>query len=373
MRRFSSNVLSESIVNIIHIISGKVWGGTECYVLSLCKRQIKEGHKVEIIATHRPEMTGIFKKLGIKVRTAPLHGHLSAIAPLIIASTLINQKGPVVIHAHKNEDAIIALKTRTLLSSRPDIRVVMTVHLIEQASSHPAVEKVYRNIDAIIFVSNKAEETFLSSHPVIDRKKIKVIHNSVYEDKIPEVADDMNKDGHVRMLYIGRIVPEKGIDTLIEAMTALPATLLMICGTGPDDYISSLKDLAERLGVDKRMKWVGFSHEVEKYIGRAEIGVVPSRWKEPFGLVILEFMSHQIPVVSTNNGAQPEIITDGADGFLVPPDNPGALAAAIRRLSDNPSLRKKMGEAARKTFLDRFTYDKFYRQVMDVYAEVLRN
>ena len=108
-----------------------------------------------------------------------------------------------------------------------------------------------------------------------------------------------------------------------------------------------------------------------KYIGEADIAVIPSRWQEPCALVNFEFLAAGVPLVTSNTGGQPEIISEGIDGLLVPPNDPKALAEAIQRLVDDPDLRKKMGEAAREKFLNRFTYDKFYQRVMSVYDEAL--
>ena len=80
-------------------------------------------------------------------------------------------------------------------------------------------------------------------------------------------------------------------------------------------------------------------------------------------------MSQGRPVVTTSNGAQPEIITDGFDGLLVAPDDPVALAGSLRRLIESPALRNDIGHHAADTFRERFTYPIFFSKIMKVYKE----
>ncbi len=169
------------------------------------------------------------------------------------------------------------------------------------------------------------------------------------------------------MLFMGRLYPEKGVDTIIDAMPMMPDVSLTICGKGEENYTALLHERAKKNGVDNRIEWIGFTPKVVEYISRADIGVIPSRWEEPCALVNFEFLAAGIPLVTSNTGGQPEIITDGVDGLLVAPDDPKALAAAVNSLVDNPDRRKTMGKAARETFMRRFTYDNFYKQVMAVY------
>ena len=357
-------------MKIYHILSNRTWGGGEVYALTLAKEQVKNGHDVEIICANRPPVVDRFKAEGFKVHVMQLHGHINFLAPWKFANMIRKSSEETVIHVHRIPDTVFACKAINHLSKKEKPALVMTHHLIELPLPDKRYHKPYSKIDRIICVSQKSKDTLLSVPTNIDPKKVTVILNST-KVKTENRENVAAKNKSVNITYIGRIVEEKGVDTIISALPYIKGAKLTICGGGPGEYVDKLHSLAKDLKVEDRINWVGFTTEVSKYIAKADIGVIPSRWEEPCALVNFEFLAAGVPLVTSNTGGQPEIITDGEDGLLVSPDDPKALADALQRLIDNPELRIKMGEAARKTFEDRFTYDKFYKKVMDVYSEAL--
>ena len=125
------------------------------------------------------------------------------------------------------------------------------------------------------------------------------------------------------------------------------------------------------MGVGDRISWLGFVSDIFGEIRNADICVAPSVWREPFGLTIIEFMSQARPVVTTNNGAQTEIITPCKDGILIPPSDPKALAEGIKSLASDIALRKGMGNEAFITFNSKFSYNVFFNRIIKVYQLVL--
>ena len=357
-------------MKIIHLVSAKEWGGAEVYAISLAKEQVAHGHEVEIICADRPVVVKKFRDAGFKVTTMQINGHLNLLSPIRIALMSRCKRGEkTVIHVHRFCDNLLAAKAMRLLPAGQRPALVSTMHIIEPAPTDRRYNRLYKIIGRIIFISYKSRKGFLETSPAIDAKKLTVIHNSISTPSkaSAEPRRAPAKSRKTSLCYVGRAYREKGIHTLISALPSIPGATLTICGTGEQRYLDELHDLASRLGVGESIHWVGFTDKADEYMSKADIGVVPSSWAEPFGLVILEFMSKAIPVVTTDNGAQPEIITDGVDGLLVPPERPDALAAAVNRLAQDPALREKIGNAARDTFERRFTYDKFYARIMDAY------
>jgi glycosyltransferase involved in cell wall biosynthesis len=161
------------------------------------------------------------------------------------------------------------------------------------------------------------------------------------------------------ILYSGRLSPEKGIDRLLEAAALLPARpRLKIAGQGPQK--EELQRLAERLGVAERVDWLGHRtyEELCRLYRDARLLVVPSVWDEPFGLVGLEAMAHQLPVVAFDVGGASEWLRDGQVGTLVEPDSPRALAGAISVLLEDPVRTQAMGEAGRRLVAERFSPER---------------
>ena len=139
---------------------------------------------------------------------------------------------------------------------------------------------------------------------------------------------------------MARLVERKGLSDLIEALAALERGRfeLEIIGSGPDER--NLKDLAARLGVSREVIFAGSvsRSEIPGRYRDADIFTLAS-WEEAFGNVFAEAMASGLPIVGSTVGGIPELVEHGKNGYLVPPREPGALAAAIRLLADNPDIR----------------------------------
>ena len=170
----------------------------------------------------------------------------------------------------------------------------------------------------------------------------------------------------------GRLSPEKGIDTLLQAfaMAAMPHARLVIAGSGNGEYVKMLHDVAARSGIAQQITWTGHVSDIHPLIQKADVGVCPSRVRESFGLAVIEYMAHGKPVITTDNGAQPEFLTNGVDGIMTPPDDVEALATAMKSLND-AELRKAMGEEAQKSFEERLAFPIFIAKIENVYNTVL--
>ena len=147
-----------------------------------------------------------------------------------------------------------------------------------------------------------------------------------------------------RLLAVGRIEPRKGFDVAISALSELPpSTRLRIAGVADPAYLSELTALAHRLGVSDRLVIEAAPRsELRDLYARADAVLFTSRWEEPFGLVPLEAMTQSTPVIATRRGGSAEFLEDRVNCLEVPVDDPTALAAAVRTLSADPSLRSSL-------------------------------
>lgn len=150
----------------------------------------------------------------------------------------------------------------------------------------------------------------------------------------PLPAPTLSVPGERTVLSAGRLVKKKGIDILLRAFAAIApenARLrLIIAGDGPE--MSALQSLALSLGISDAVDFEGSvgRQALSDLMARAAVFCLPSR-KEPFGIVLLEALSFGLPVVATAVGGVPEVLEGGKLGYLVPPDDPGAMAEAIRK------------------------------------------
>jgi 2-deoxystreptamine N-acetyl-D-glucosaminyltransferase/2-deoxystreptamine glucosyltransferase len=176
--------------------------------------------------------------------------------------------------------------------------------------------------------------------------------------------------GKPRVLFVGRLAPQKGVGTLVAAAGLLkhPSALVLLVGDGPER--KALEREAKRLGVGDRLRFVGFvAHErLPAVLAHADLLVLPSLYEE-LGTVLLEGMQAGLPVVASETGGIPEVIEDGVNGMLVAPGEPEALARAIDRLLADRGLARRLSERAKERAKD-YDWEVLAERVLRVYRGV---
>jgi glycosyltransferase involved in cell wall biosynthesis len=170
-------------------------------------------------------------------------------------------------------------------------------------------------------------------------------------------------------LFVGRLAPEKGIDTLLAAWRNPGITTpLKIVGDGP--LAESVRQAA---GMDSRIEWLGHHppDRVLALMGSAACVVLPSLWYEGLPKTIVESFAKGTPVVASNLGSMAELIEDGTTGLLFPPGDAAALSACVQNLAADPQGRRRMRQAARDEFARKFTAEANYELLLGLYNRVL--
>jgi glycosyltransferase involved in cell wall biosynthesis len=159
------------------------------------------------------------------------------------------------------------------------------------------------------------------------------------------------------LLIVAALIPDKGVDVALRAVAQLPETVVLwLVGSGRE--CESLSQLAARLGLADRVRFLGLQQDVSPFMKAADVLVCPSLWGEAAGLVNIEAMACGLPVVASQVGGIPEIVADGVTGYLFPPGNHDTLAELIRSLHENPQRRAAMGARARSTALERYSPER---------------
>lgn len=188
--------------------------------------------------------------------------------------------------------------------------------------------------------------------------------------QIDLINEKYNLKGKKVVLFTGRLTINKGAIHLVRAAKSIKGTILII-GDGPEK--KTILDEIKKKDI-KNVVMVGYvnSHKAiyHAFYERADVYVAPSTWEEPLGLTILEAMAAKTPVVSTEKGGIVSIITDKVNGFFVPPRNSTAIAEKVNMLLDHDDLRERVGEAAYKTVVEKFTWDKIARRFEKLYADM---
>jgi len=169
---------------------------------------------------------------------------------------------------------------------------------------------------------------------------------------------------------VGRLTEPKGVPTVLHAFANAPNMELTIVGDGP--LSEDVRSFADN---HPTVRYVGRQSELATYelMRRSEVLVVASELYETFGRVAVEAFAQGTPVITTRSGAVGEIVEDGKTGFLFEPGNADDLAAKIRWAAEHPEEMRRMGEAARREYEQKYTPERNYQMLMDIYQQAIEH
>jgi len=236
------------------------------------------------------------------------------------------------------------------------------------------------SLDAIVAVSRKMADA--AEGLAAPRRPIEVVPNGAdTEIFFPRPAAEARERlglprDELIVSYVGKLVPRKGVDTLIEAMGLLArrdARVPLLVAAGIGEMRQSMEDRATQLGISSRVRFLGkIPHgDVPIAIAAGNVFVLPSL-SEGQPTVVCEAMACGRPVVATAVDGTPEIVCDGETGFLVPPRDPERLADALARVLDDPRLAARMSARADEIAKVRYTWDANAADMERIYGEIVR-
>ncbi|WP_374327906.1 glycosyltransferase family 4 protein [Azonexus sp.] len=227
------------------------------------------------------------------------------------------------------------------------------------------------------FLCEKIVSNSLAGHQAYRTpvKKRVIIYNGFDESRLDSLCAAPSKGGVVQIAMIGRLDRQKDYRTYVDALVELKSRGVKfnayIVGQGED--MEAIKAYAlERC--DDSLVFMGFIREIDSFIASLDIGVLctdPYFHAEGISNALLEIMAQGKPVVATNGGGTPEIVTDGNNGFLVPPHDPLTLAERLHQLISDSSLRATLGDNAARTVSSKFSLQKMSSEFLHIYHECL--
>lgn len=242
---------------------------------------------------------------------------------------------------------------------------------------HALILDTMHRADAVIALSGQlAEELQAAGFPP---KRIVRIPNGVDPRRFVPVDETTRRARHAALgaagpvlTFVGRLHAQKDIATLLHATARLreewPGIHVLLVGAGPEE--DALRCLARDLGLQERVSFTGGVADVIPYLDATDVFIHPSRAEGMPG-ALLEAMACGLPCVATRIGGTEDVITDGEDGFLVPPGDVRSLGAAIARLLKDPVLARRLGAQARATVEARFTIAGVAQQYAALYEALV--
>jgi D-inositol-3-phosphate glycosyltransferase len=295
-----------------------------------------------------------------------VHRHLDEFVDGVRAFATGEETGYDLVHAHYWLSGVAGLRLREVWGT-PLVQMFHTLGRLKNTVAQAPAERepelriaeearLVAAADRIVAAS-VVERAHLSWYYQARPERVDVIPCGVDTELFQPMARAAAKDllelgPEPLLLYVGRLAPIKGLDTLLEAMRRLPlgATLLVVGGEQdePDrDHGARLRQLATSLGLEARVRFLRAQpqHRLRLFYAAADATVVPSYY-ESFGMVALEAMACGSPVVASRVGGLATTVKDGTTGVLVPEGDPRALADALGRLLADAPLRERLSREA---------------------------
>jgi glycosyltransferase involved in cell wall biosynthesis len=353
-------------------------GGAERQAMLLAKGLRRRGWRVSVVALSGSGGAAAeeLRSVGVAFISLEMRKGLADPRGWIRFHRWLRRERPDVLHAHLPHAAWLARWSRL---AAPVPVVIDTLHSSHTGSlgRRAGYRCSMRLTDHVTTVSHAAASAHLAAG-MVGGNNLTVLGNGIELDAWAPDAQtrraarrELGLGDEFLWLAVGRLDRVKDYPALLNALAGLPAPArLLIAGAGP--LHAELVQLAARLGLEQRARFLGFQPKVQRWM-RAADGFVLSSLREGLPMVLLEAGACGVPVVATDVGGTREAVVDGLTGWLAPACDVDALAQAMANLMRTPiEERRAMGERARKMVRERFGLESVLDRWEQLYAELLR-
>lgn len=366
-------------------------GGVQTYAYELARRLTKRCEEVVVIAPAHPDAEVVDAALPCEVVRLPASANTFGfkVGPHILS--MARRRGIEVAFHVQWSTAPASLLVRPLGGPRLNFVAAHGRELLLEPIAHRRVlHALYNRTRA--FVLRRADGFFPVSHYTgqllrergVPPERITVIHNgadpaSFHPVDAQDLRDELGLDHQKVVLTISRLVPRKGIDTVLRALPQVarqtPDVRYLIGGSGPDR--DRLEALTHELHLDDRVRFLGAipPDELSRYYNACDVFVMPSREDRPyvegFGIAFLEANACGKPVVGARAGGIPDAVRDGETGLLVEPDDETDLASALVRLLHDAPLAARLGRNGQQRVRDEASWEHVADQLYEAIARHL--
>ncbi|MEQ8716458.1 MAG: glycosyltransferase family 4 protein [Acidimicrobiales bacterium] len=356
-------------------------GGVEVLGTKYVAAMRARGHEPVVVTGHGPRRrpdTEVHE--ATPIHRLPFHDALTCGDPALVLETartvrtLLDDIGPDLIHVNITDPSVFFLLRARHPTPAGDAPWVVSMRVapdVAGAGAGSILGDALRRAAAISVASRAVVDELEALAPGVAARSV-VIPNGLDTDG-PEPTDPPT--GPPVIAGLGRLVTDKGFDTAVDAFAQVapdhPSARLVIGGDGPER--TPLAARARALGVGGAVDLPGWvpPDRVRSFHAAASFVVMPSRWREAFGLVAVEAMLSGRAVIASDTGGLPEVVLHGRTGLLVAPEDPDALAAAMASLLDDPAWATELGRAGRLHALERFGLDRYVAEHETLYTDVV--
>jgi len=381
-------------MKILFIQKVKALVGSEKYFLELTPELQKRGIETEFVCIYNtsdkektiPFITA-YKNLGLKIHVLEVSSDKAIWTTLKFIKQIVKQGKFDLIHSHLiHADFWASILKRMYAIKCP---IVSTKHgydemyISKNGFDAGKIEKnlYYRmcrfsekKISKSFAVSNGLRQLFIDSK-ICKSENISTIHHGFDFPTIQTKPNDKYRYNNNQLIILGRIIPFKGhmlaLKSLVKVKEVITDFKLLIIGHGDTNLILELKEFIEQNNLQDNVKFVGYKPNIYDYLSNSDIMLVPSI-AEGFGLVFLEAMNANLPIIGFDVPATNEIVTDSKTGYLIPKYNTDLMAKRIIELVNNKALRKTLSNGAKEKLTTYFSLDRMVTETVAFYNDSIK-
>ncbi len=370
-------------IALYNLTTTTIYGGVESFVWDLARELVQRGHQISIIGgtgSRREHVPGVqvltfpFLSRRIIQRIPPLRRAyaeaklVERLSMALPALPHLARAGYDIIHLQKPYDMAPALLARRLSGSR----IILGCH---GEDFYRGDRQLAAHIDAAVSCSHFNARTVAARYGIMPTVIFNGIDISLFRPTSPDarimaLRHDTSGNDVPLLLFVGRFMPWKGIDTAIRALAHIPRARLVLAGDGQER--PNLEVLVAELGLSERVSFLGAlpRHELPGVYAAADLLLATSYASETFGIGPVESQACGLPVVASNFGGFPEVIEAGSTGLLVAPRDHHALAGAVQTLLADPARLRAMSSRA-PTWAAQFSWSAVADRVEAVYQRLI--
>lgn len=358
-------------MKVLHVDTGRGWRGGQQQVLYLHRGLCRLGVASELVCSARGELLRRAGSEGLPARGLPLWGEWDLVSGMRLGA-IARRIGASVIHAHCSHALTLCLLAATRSRST---KVVATRRVDFPPARHPLNRWKYRSPDRLVVISAAIRQIMADFG--VRSERLRLVPSGVDLERVsPGSGATVRRelgigDGEYLIGNVAHLADHKGQRFLVDAVPVVlrncPRARFLIVGEG--ELEQDLRAQAAALHLEDRLIFTGFRSDVPAVLDALDLFVMPSHM-EGLGTAVMDALAAGKPVVAAAAGGIPEIIEDGHHGLLVPARDPGALAAAILRLAEDPELALRLAAEGLQRVRENFSVDAMVAGNLGVYREV---
>lgn len=369
-------------LNILQTCFSHSWGGLEIQALEVTKQLSDSGHAVCLACCSTSRLSLEAEKNDLAILPLDVTGYVH---PRIVwqLSRIIARHRVDIIHCQLSKDIATVVPALTL--SRRRIPLLLSKRVGSYISKKDMFHRfTYNRVDRVLAISEVIHKNVLDTTPITPDRVV-TLHDaidtnvfSLQQADRQKVRNELGLSNDIVLIgFVGRFSPGKGHEELLEAARIISQkdqnVHFLVVGEashGEQRYEQKIRALSRSLGIERTVTFAGFRDDIPDVMAAFDIFAFPSH-AESFGVVLIEAMAMERPVVSTNCDGVLDIVVDGRTGLYVQPRRADELAVALMKLIADPLLRDQMGKAGRKRVEELFDQRKQISTLEGIYEELL--